>query len=57
MVFFAVQKLLSFIKSHLFIFISIILGGGSKKIFAVIIVKECSSYAFLQEFYRVQSYI
>ena len=28
---FAVQKLLSLIKSHLFIFISIILGGGSKK--------------------------
>ena len=50
MVFFAVKKLLSFIKSHLFIFISIILGGGSKKIFTVIIVKECSSYAFLQEF-------
>ena len=33
MVFFAVQKLLSFIRSHLFIFvfISITLGGGSKK--------------------------
>ena len=34
MVSFAVQKLLSFIRSHLFIFvfISITLGGGSKKI-------------------------
>ena len=34
MVFFAVQKLLSFIRSHLFIFvfISISLGGGSKGI-------------------------
>ena len=34
MVSFAVQKLLSFIKSHLFIFvlISISLGGGSKRI-------------------------
>uniref|UniRef100_A0A8C6BKT1 Uncharacterized protein n=1 Tax=Monodon monoceros TaxID=40151 RepID=A0A8C6BKT1_MONMO len=34
MVFFAVQKLLSFIRSHLFIFvfISVTLGGGSKKI-------------------------
>ena len=34
MVFSAVQKLLSLIKSHLFIFvfISVILGGGSKKI-------------------------
>jgi len=29
---FAVQKLLSLIKSHLFIFISITLGGGSKRI-------------------------
>ena len=34
MVSFAVQKLLSFIRSHLFIlvFISITLGGGSKRI-------------------------
>ena len=32
MVFFAVQKLLSLIRSHLFIFISIPLGDGSKKI-------------------------
>ena len=34
MVSFAVQKLLSFIRSHMFIFvfISITLGGGSKKI-------------------------
>ena len=34
MVSFAVQKLLSFIRSHLFIFvfISVTLGGGSKKI-------------------------
>ena len=29
---FALQKLLSFIRSHLFTFISITLGGGSKKI-------------------------
>ena len=42
---FAVQKLLRFIRSHLFIFvfISITLGGGSKKNLAVIYVKECSS--------------
>ena len=32
MVSFAVQKLLSFIRSHLFIFISISLGAGSKRI-------------------------
>ena len=32
MVSFAVQKLLGFIRSHLFIFISISLGGGSKRI-------------------------
>ena len=29
---FAVQMLLSLIKSHLFVFISITLGGGSKRI-------------------------
>ena len=46
---FAVQKLLSFIRSHLFIFvfISITLGGGSKKDLAVIYVIECSAYVFL----------
>ena len=32
MVFFAVQKFLSLIRSHLFIFISIILGDGLRKI-------------------------
>ena len=49
MVSFAVQKLWSFIRSHLFIFvfISITLGGGSKKILLWFIVKECSSYVFL----------
>ena len=49
MVYFAVQKLLSLIRSHLFIFVFmfIVLGGGSKKDIAVIYVKECSAYAFL----------
>ena len=49
MVSFAVQKLLSFIRSHLFIyvFILITLGGGSKKDLAAIYVKECSAYVFL----------
>ena len=49
MVSFAVQKLLSFIRSHWFIlvFISISLGGGSKKDLAVIYVIECSAYVFL----------
>ena len=49
MVSFAVQKLLSLIKSHLFIFvfISFTLGGGSKKDLAVVYVKECFSYIFL----------
>ena len=48
MVSFAVQKLLSFIRYHLFIFvfISMTLGGGSKKI-AAICVKECSASVFL----------
>ena len=49
MVSFAVQKLLSLIRSHLFIFVFIFmtLGGGSKKDLAVIYVKECFSYIFL----------
>ena len=49
---FAVQKLLSLIRSHLFIFvfISIILGGGVIEDLAVIYVRECSAYVFLQEF-------
>ena len=45
---FAVQKLLSFIRSHLFIFvfISTSLGGWVKKDLAVIHVIECSAYVF-----------
>ena len=48
MVSFAMQKLLSLIKSHLFIFvfISINLGGGSKKILLGF-MSECFSYVFL----------
>ena len=47
MVSFAVQQLLSFIRSHLFIFvfISISLGGGSKTIL-LWFMSECSSYVF-----------
>ena len=49
MVSFAVQKLLSLIRSHLFIFVFIFItvGGESKKNFAVIYNKECSFYVFL----------
>ena len=49
MVSFAVEKLLSFIRSHLFIFVFIFLtlGGGVKKDLAVVYVKECFSYVFL----------
>ena len=45
MVSFAVQKLLRFIRSHLFIFpfVSFALGDRSKKNIAVIHVKECSA--------------
>ena len=45
---FIVQKLLSLIRSHLFIFafISITLGGGVIEDLAVIYVKECSAYVF-----------
>ena len=43
---FAMQKLLSLIRSYLciFVFISMILGDRLKKIIAVIYVRECSSY-------------
>ena len=46
---FVVQKLLSLIMSHLFIFafISITLGDGSKKNIVVVYVTECSAYVFL----------
>ena len=45
---FAVQKLLSLIRSHLFtfVFISSILGGGSEDL-ALIYVIECCAYVFL----------
>ena len=46
---FGVEKLLSLIRSHLFIFVFIFItfGGGSKKGLAVIYVRECSAYVFL----------
>ena len=52
MVSFPVQKLLSFIRSHLFIFvfISISVGDGSKKDLAMIYVIECSSNVFSKSF-------
>ena len=45
---FAVQKLLSLIRSHLFtfVYISITLGGGSIEDLALIYVIECSAYVF-----------
>ena len=49
MVSFAMQKLLSLIRSHLFIFIFIVLGGGSKKILLQF-MSECSAYVFLWKF-------
>ena len=49
MVHFAVQKILSFIRSHLFIFalISFALGDRYKKNIAMIYIRECSAYVFL----------
>ena len=45
---FAIQKLLSLIRFQFtFVFISITLRDGQKKIFAVIYIKECSAYVFL----------
>ena len=48
MVSFAVQKLLSLIWFHLFIFafVSFALGDRSKKILLTIYVEECSAYVF-----------
>ena len=48
MVSFAVQKLLSLIRYHLFIFVFIFitLGGGLKKILLQF-MSECSAYVFL----------
>ena len=52
MVSFAVQKLLSLIRSHLyiFVFISITLGDGSKNNIAAIYVKECFAYVSSRNF-------
>ena len=52
MVSLAVQKLLSLIKSHLFIFvfISVTLKRWVKKDFAVVYVKECFSYVSSKRF-------
>ena len=48
MVSFAVQKLLSLIRSHLFIFAFVFLCfRWLQKIISVIFVKECSAYVFL----------
>ena len=49
MVSFAVQKLLSLIRSHLFIFafVSFALGDGWQNNIAAIYVKECSACVFL----------
>ena len=57
MISFAVQKLLSLISSHLFVFvfISIILGDRSKKDIAEVYVRVfCLCF---QSFYSIQSYI
>ena len=56
---FIVQKLLSLIRSHLFIFafISITLGHRVIEDPAVIYVRECFACVFLQEFYSFWSYI
>ena len=55
---FAVQKLLSFNKSHWFVFVFniIIPGGGSNKM-SLWFLSECSAYVFLKEFYCIWSYI
>ena len=54
---FVVKKLLSLIRSHLFIFtfVSSALGARSKKI--LLYVKERPAYVFLWKFCRIRSYI
>ena len=47
MVSFAVQKLLSLVRSHLFIFVFITLEGGSKYILLPFIPENIPLYAFL----------
>ena len=47
MVFFAVQKFLSLIRSYLFIFVYIFFRRQIKKDLAVIYVKKCSACVFL----------
>ena len=58
MVSFAVQKLLSLIKSHsfIFLFISVTLGGGSKKIL-LWFMSKCVFPMFSLKFYSVWPYI
>ena len=58
MVSFAMQKLLSLIRSHLFIFVFIFitLGGGLKKILLQFMSKSVLPM-FFSEFYSVQPYI
>ena len=53
---FAVQKIVSLIRSHLFIFIFIFFGRWIQKDIAMIYVKEYSSYVFLSEFYSILPY-
>ena len=52
------QKLLSLIRSHwfVFVFIVVILGGGSKKMLLTY-VKEHSAYVFPWEFYSFWPYV
>ena len=60
MVSFAVQKLLSLIRPHLyiFVFISITLRGESKRILlAVMYVQEYTGCVFLKEVYSFWAYI
>ena len=49
MIFFAVQKLLSLIRSHLFVFVSVFITirSGLKKDIPVIYIREYSAYIFL----------
>ena len=57
MVSFAVQKLLSLIRSHLFVFVLLLLTWVTDLEMYTIFVREYFAYVHFWEFYDVTSYI
>ena len=57
MVFFAVQKFLSLIRSHLFLFLFSLVSEVGQEVLTANYVRKCSAYVFLQEFHSIWTYI